>query len=103
STTHQSVEHASALRLIPHMDVWRPCDATESAAAWIAAIERRDGPSTLLFTRQHLPAQKRNPEQTAAIARGAYVLSDVPQPRAVLLATGSEVQLAMAAQKMLAA
>ena len=101
--THQPIEHAATLRLIPNMDVWRPCDATESAAAWIAAIERRDGPSSLLFTRQNVPAQKRTPEQTAAIARGAYVLFDSPQPRAVLLATGSEVQLAMEAQKMLAA
>ncbi|HUP95632.1 MAG TPA: transketolase [Burkholderiales bacterium] len=101
--THQSVEHASALRLIPHMDVWRPCDTTESMAAWIAAIERRDGPTSLLFTRQNVPFQERTADQTAAIARGGYVLADAATPRAVLIATGSEVQLALAAQKMLAA
>jgi transketolase len=100
--THQPVEHASTLRLIPNMDVWRPCDATESAVAWIAAIERRDGPSSLLFTRQNVPAQKRTAEQLAAIARGGYVLSDAVGARAVIIATGSEVQLATEAQKMLA-
>src|SRR5205085_2613596 len=102
--THQPVEHAASLRLIPNMDVWRPCDATESAAAWIAAIERRDGPSSLVFTRQNLPPQKRTPDQIEAIARGGYVLNKGPvdPPRAVILATGSEVQLAVEAQKMLA-
>ena len=68
--THQSVEHAATLRLIPQMDVWRPCDAIESAVAWIAAIERRDGPTSLLFTRQNVPFQQRTPEQHSAIARG---------------------------------
>ncbi|HYC44233.1 MAG TPA: transketolase [Burkholderiales bacterium] len=102
--THQPVEHAAALRLIPRMDVWRPCDTAESAVAWIAAVERKDGPTSLLFTRQNVPFQKRSPEQVAAIARGGYVLSDAPNgtPRAVIIATGSEVQLAMAAQKLLA-
>jgi transketolase len=103
--THQPVEHPATLRLIPQMDVWRPCDSAESAAAWIAAIERRDGPTSLLFSRQNLPFQKRTPEQIAAISKGGYVLSEAAggAARAVIIATGSEVQLAMAAQKALAA
>ena len=102
--THQPVEHAASLRLIPRMDVWRPCDTTESAVAWIAAIERRDGPSSLLFTRQNVPFQQRSPEQVAAISRGGYVLSDAPDGglRAVIIATGSEVALVLEAQKLLA-
>jgi transketolase len=100
--THQPVEHAATLRLIPNMDVWRPCDATESAVAWIAGIERRDGPTSLLFTRQNVPPQPRTGEQVSAISRGGYVLSDAPAARAVIIATGSEVQLAIEAQKMLA-
>jgi transketolase len=100
--THQSVEHAASLRLIPNMDVWRPCDAVESAAAWIAAIERHDGPACLLFSRQNLPFQRRDAAGLTQIFRGGYVLSDAPSPRAILIATGSEVSLAMAAQKSLA-
>jgi transketolase len=100
--THQPIEHAAALRLIPQMDVWRPCDTTESAVAWVAAIERRDGPTSLLFTRQNVPFQQRTPEQLDAIARGGYVLKDAPGARAVIIATGSELQLALEAQKMLA-
>ena len=100
--THQPVEHAATLRLIPNMDVWRPCDTTESALAWAAALERRDGPSSLLFTRQNVPFQSRTPEQVAAISRGGYVLRDAADARAVIIATGSEVQLAIEAQKMLA-
>ncbi len=100
--THQSVEHAASLRLIPHLDVWRPCDTVESAAAWIAAIERRDGPACLLFSRQNLPFQPRDGKSVKNIARGAYVLSDAVNPKAIIIATGSEVALAMAAQKMLA-
>ncbi len=100
--THQSVEHAASLRLIPHLDVWRPCDTVESAAAWIAAIERRDGPACLLFSRQNLQFQPRDGNSVKNIARGAYVLSDVVNPKAIIIATGSEVALAMAAQKMLA-
>jgi transketolase len=99
--THQSVEHASALRLIPNMDVWRPCDTVESAVSWVASIERRDGPSSLLFSRQNLPFQARNAGQIAAIARGGYVLADADKPRAVIIATGSEVGLAVAAKKAL--
>lgn len=102
--THQSVEHAASLRLMPNMDVWRPCDTTESAMAWICAIERRDGPSSLLFTRQNVPFQKRDAGQIDAIARGGYVLSDADggRPACVIIATGSEVQLALDAQKTLA-
>ena len=100
--THQSVEHAAALRAIPGMDVWRPCDSVESAAAWIAALERRDGPSALLFTRQNVPFQKRDPHTVTAIRRGGYILADAQEPKAVIVATGSEVQLAMAAKHKLA-
>jgi len=102
--THQPVEHAASLRLIPNMDVWRPCDTTESLAAWIAAVERRDGPSSLLFSRQNLPFQARTAEQTGGIRRGGYVLAEATggAPRAVIIATGSEVALALEAQKLLA-
>jgi transketolase len=102
--THQPVEHAASLRLIPNMDVWRPCDTTESTVAWSCAIERRDGPSSLLFTRQNVPFQKRDAAQIAAVARGGYVLSEAPggRPACVIIATGSEVQLALDAQKTLA-
>ena len=104
--THQSVEHAASLRLIPNMDVWRPCDTVESAVAWSAAIERRDGPSCLLFTRQNVPYQKRDAAQVAMIRRGGYVLADwngAGAKRAVIIATGSEVGLAMGAREALAA
>ncbi len=102
--THQPIEHAATLRLIPNMDVWRPCDTTETMASWIAALERRDGPTSLLLSRQNLPFQQRTPDQMAAIARGGYVLSEAVggTPRAIIIATGSEVQLALEAQKMLA-
>ena len=100
--THQSVEHAASLRLIPHLDVWRPCDSVESAVAWMAAIERRDGPACLLFSRQNLPFQARDATHIKQIARGGYVLADASNPQAIILATGSEVSLAMAAQKQLA-
>ncbi|MGB5080702.1 MAG: transketolase [Burkholderiales bacterium] len=100
--THQSVEHAAALRLIPGMDVWRSCDGVESAVAWIAAIERRDGPTSLLFTRQSLPSQKRDSHTIAAIRRGGYVLSDAQDPKAIIVATGSEVHLAVGAKQQLA-
>jgi transketolase len=102
--THQPIEQAATLRLIPGMEVWRPCDAVESAVCWVAAIERTDGPSCLLFSRQNLPCQKRTPEQIANIRRGGYVLADAPDgaPAVVLIATGSEVALAIDAQKVLA-
>ena len=100
--THQPIEHAASLRYIPNMDVWRPCDAVETAAAWIAGIERRDGPTSLLLSRQNLPHQTRSANQVAAIARGAYVLADADKARAVIIATGSEVALAIGAQQALA-
>jgi transketolase len=101
--THQAIEHAATLRLIPHMDVWRPCDTVESAVAWIRAIERQDGPSCLLFTRQSVPFQKRDEAQIAAIDRGGYVLADWGQgKRALIIATGSEVALAIGAREALA-
>jgi transketolase len=101
--THQSIEHASTLRMIPHMDVWRPCDTKEALIAWSAAIERHDGPSCLLFSRQNLPFQSRSAEAASNIRRGGHVLSDSSgAPAAVLIATGSEVQLAVGAQKALA-
>jgi len=101
--THQPVEHAATLRLIPNMDVWRPCDTVESAVAWGAALQRADGPSALLFSRQNLPFAKR--ASLEDVRKGGYVLSDAPpgsQARAVIIATGSEVQLALGAQKLLA-
>ena len=107
--THQPVEQTSTLRLIPNMNVWRPCDTTESAVAWACAIERRDGPTSLLFSRQNLPFQPRSAEQITNIRRGGYVLSEAGNasqqtlPHAVIIATGSEVSLAMDAQKRLAA
>ena len=103
--THQAVEHAASLRLIPNMEVWRPCDTVESACAWAAAIERKTGPTSLLLTRQNAPFQKRSAQSIAAIARGGYVLSDAVggAPRCIIIATGSEVQLALDAQQRLAA
>jgi transketolase len=100
--THQAVEHVASLRLIPNMDVWRPCDTEESVVAWAAALERRDGPACLIFSRQNLPFQKRSADVSANIARGGYVLVE-PQsaPRAVIIATGSEIGLAVEAQKAL--
>ena len=100
--THQAIEHAASLRLIPNMDVWRPCDSAETAQAWCAAIERRTGPTCLLLTRQNVPAQKRTAEQQASIKRGGYVLDDAENFCAVIIATGSEVQLAIAAKQSLA-
>lgn len=101
--THQPVEHVESLRLIPNLDVWRPCDAVETAVAWSAAVARKDGPTTLVLSRQALPHQVRTAEQIEAIRRGGYVLVE-PQraPVAIILATGSEVQLARAAAAVLA-
>jgi len=103
--THQPVEHLASLRYIPNNDVWRPCDAVESAIAWQAAIERSAGPSCLVFSRQNLAHQPRSEQQLADIARGGYVLSDPPEGKfdLILLATGSEVELAMEAMRRLAA
>ncbi|HEY5803752.1 MAG TPA: transketolase [Lysobacter sp.] len=94
--THQPIEHMASLRYIPHNDLWRPCDAVESAACWKAAILRSDGPSCLIFSRQNLAHQARNEQQVADIARGGYVLKDSNgAPEIILIATGSEVGLAM--------
>ena len=101
--THQPVEQTATLRLIPGMQVWRPCDAVESAVAWKEAILHRTGPSCLIFSRQNLRHQTRSAETLANIRRGGYVLSDCTgAPEAILIATGSEVELAMDAQKALA-
>ena len=100
--THQPIEHLASLRYIPHNDVWRPCDAVESAVAWKAAVERADGPSCLVFSRQNLDPQQREPGQVADIARGGYVLKDsAGEPELILIATGSEVGLAMQAAQEL--
>ncbi len=110
--THQSIEHAASLRLIPNLHVWRPCDTTETAVAWQQAVSRpaslgmnvqQGGPSALLLSRQNLPFVARDAQAVAAIARGGYVLRDVQSPRAVIIATGSEVGLALQAQEALAA
>jgi len=103
--THQPIEQIATLRLIPQMSTWRPCDAVESAVAWKFAIERRNGPTSLIFSRQNLPHQARTAEQIANIAKGGYILSEAAngKPEAIIIATGSEVALAMEAQKALAA
>jgi transketolase len=96
--THQPVEHVASLRIMPNMRVWRPCDTVETAVAWRDAIERRDGPTSLILTRQNVPHQARSDEQVAAIRRGGYVLRDCDgRPELVFIATGSEVSLAVAA------
>jgi len=101
--THQPVEQLTSLRATPNMHTWRPCDAVESAVAWKSAIERRDGPTSLVFSRQNLPHQPRDADQLAAVARGAYILRDSQgAPDVILIATGSEVALAMAAAEQLA-
>jgi transketolase len=101
--THQPVEHVSSLRLIPNNSVWRPCDAVETMAAWLAAIEHEDGPTCLMLSRQNLLHCPRSTEQVSDIRRGGYVLADAAAPALTLLATGSEVTLALQAQKTLAA
>ncbi|UVA78965.1 transketolase [Pandoraea commovens] len=101
--THQSIEHVSSLRLIPQMDLWRPCDTTETAAAWVAAVERHDGPSSLVLSRQNLPFVSRSDAQIADIRRGGYVLRDVANPQIILIATGSEMDLALKGAEALAA
>ncbi|HJV50709.1 MAG TPA: transketolase [Noviherbaspirillum sp.] len=93
--THQSVEHVSSLRLIPNLENWRPCDTVESAIAWKHAVARRHGPTTLIFSRQNLPFMERSAEQIQQINRGGYVLRDAADAKAVLIATGSEVELAV--------
>jgi transketolase len=101
--THQAIEHLASLRLIPNMDVWRPCDTVESVVAWAAAIERTDGPTSLVFSRQSVAFQSRTSEEIASIRRGGYVLVEPEgEPQAAIIATGSEVALAVEAQKALA-
>jgi len=103
--THQAVEHTASLRLIPGLDVWRPCDTTETAAAWCAAIERQHGPTALILTRQGVAFQPRDAAQCKDIGRGGYVLADWKPDaaqRVVIIATGSEVALATAARAVLA-
>ncbi|MHB8473942.1 MAG: transketolase [Gammaproteobacteria bacterium] len=103
--THQGVEQTATLRLIPNMHVWRPCDAVESAVCWKLAVERTGGPSVLIFSRQKLQHMARTDAQIAAIERGGYILSEAEggKPQGIIIATGSEVGLAMEAQKLLAA
>jgi transketolase len=101
--THQAIEQIPTLRMIPGMSVWRPCDTVESAVAWQAAIEQRNGPSCLIFSRQGLPYQKRTAEQIANIRKGGYILKDCDgTPDVIIIATGSEVALAMGAAEQLA-
>ncbi|TFW34222.1 transketolase [Massilia horti] len=100
--THQSIEHVSSLRLIPNLDNWRPCDTVETMVAWGAAVKRHDGPSTLIFSRQNLPFVARDADQLGAIAKGGYVLRDAPNAQVILIATGSEVELALSAADALA-
>ncbi len=102
--THQPVEHTASLRLMPNMSVWRPCDTVETAVAWRYAIERQDGPTSLILTRQGLPHQKRSEDQISDIARGGYVLKDSPGTADIIfIATGSEIALAVSAAEELAA
>ena len=101
--THQAVEQVATLRMIPHMSVWRPCDTVESMVAWKVACERREGPTSLLFSRQALPHSARDAEQIANIQRGGYTLIECAgPPQLIFIATGSEVQLAVAAAEQLA-
>lgn len=100
--THQPVEQLSALRSTPNLHTWRPCDTVESAVSWKSAIERRDGPAALVFSRQGLTPMPRTSEQVSAISRGGYILKDCDAPQAILIATGSEVDLAMQAAEQLA-
>ena len=100
--THQSVEHISSLRLIPNLDNWRPCDTVESAVAWAESVKRKNGPSTLIFSRQNLPFMQRDQAQITDIARGGYVLRDARDAKAIIIATGSEVELAVKAADALA-
>ncbi|MDE1336431.1 transketolase [Vibrio aestuarianus] len=102
--THQPVEQIASLRLTPNMSTWRPCDQVESAVAWKLAIERKDGPSALIFSRQNLAQQERTAEQVANIAKGGYILKDSDgKPELILITTGSEVELAVKAAEQLTA
>jgi transketolase len=101
--THQPIEHVASLRLIPQLDLWRPCDAVETAAAWGVALENRGGPTCLVFTRQSVAHETRDAAQIAAIGRGGYVLIDsAGEPEAIVIATGSEVGIAAEAVRSVA-
>jgi transketolase len=101
--THQPVEQTATLRMIPNMDVWRPCDTVETMVAWTQAVEKRSGPSALCLSRQNLPFVKRTEAAIANVAKGGYVLSEAQgKAKAVIIATGSEVDLALKAQAALA-
>ena len=101
--THQSIEHVPSLRLIPNLDLWRPADALETAVAWACAVERRDGPTALALSRQNLPRVVADAARAAEVRRGGYVLADADGARALIVATGSEVEIALAARDKLAA
>jgi len=102
--THQPIEHLASLRAMPNLHVWRACDAVESAMSWIVALERKNGPTALVFTRQGLPQQTRTPEQLVALRKGGYVLIDSNgPPEAIVIATGSEVSVAAPAVRELQA
>ena len=101
--THQPVEQTATLRYIPRMDVWRPCDTTETIVSWVAGVERKDGPTSLILSRQNLPFMQRDDAQIANIRKGGYVLKDAAAARAVIIATGSEIELAVKAADVLAA
>ena len=98
--THQPIETTSGLRFIPRMEVWRPCDATETATAWVAAVENGENPTSLVLSRQGMGFHSRTPEQIANIKKGGYVLSDCDgDAQVIIIATGSEVDLAVGAQE----
>jgi len=103
--THQPVEQTATLRMIPNMDVWRPCDTVETMVAWTAAVEKRSGPTSLCLSRQNLPFVARDDATIASIAKGGYVVSEAKngKPKAIIIATGSEVDLALKAQAAMAA
>jgi transketolase len=101
--THQPVEQTATLRMIPNMSVWRPCDTTETLVSWQAGVEKKDGPTSLILSRQNLPFVARSEAQIADIRKGGYVLSDAANAKVILIATGSEVELALKAQEALKA
>ena len=102
--THQPIEQIANLRFTPHLDTWRPCDTVESAVAWKTSVQRMDGPSALIFSRQNLPHQQRDEVQLANVARGGYILQDCDgAPEAIIIATGSEVGIAQQATDTLTA
>jgi transketolase len=101
--THQPIEQTATLRMMPNMDVWRPCDTLETIVAWTHAVENKSGPTSLILSRQNLPFVKRDDATIANVAKGGYVLKDAAGAKAVIIATGSEMDLALKAQEALAA